>query len=248
MTTSPAVVVWCLAAFAHTPKPQAVHFETTDGVKIEADYYAPEVTPGEKAPVAILIHMYPADRKSWRSLTGPLHEAGFACLAYDIRGKAGSAGPPEKRLREMYEGRDPRLFADAWKDAEAATKWLAGRAECDASRIACIGASIGCSISLEFASREPAVKAVVCLSPGTNYFGVDSIAHIKKCGKRAILLIAPEGEYEAVEKLIQASGGVARAEKHPGGQEHHGTRMFAAAYGPKVKESIVTFVKKAVKT
>lgn len=241
-----ALSVLLFAALAHTPKPQVIHFDTTDGVKLEADYFEPDVKPGEKAPVAILIHMYPADRKSWAPLVPLLHKAGFAVLAYDIRGHGGSAGTADKKLRERYDARDPALFAEAWRDAEAARKWLSGRKECDTSRIACIGASIGCSISLELASHEPAVKAVVCLSPGTNYFGVDSIAHIRKCGPRAILLIAPEGEYAEVESLIKASGGAAKGERHPGGREYHGTNLFKSADGAKVKESIVTFVKRAI--
>jgi dienelactone hydrolase len=226
--------------------PQVVRFETSDGVKIEADYYPAAVKEGEKAPAAILIHMYPADRTSWKPLAPGLHKAGFAVLAYDIRGHGGSTEPADKKLKEAYDKRDSKLFADAWKDVEAAKKWLAEQPGCDVKRMALVGASIGCSISIDYAGRDEAVKAVVCLSPGTKYMGVDSIAHIKKCGKRAILLISPEGEYKAVEELIKASGGKAKGEKHPGGEKEHGTGMFKADYGKTVRENIVAFVSKAI--
>lgn len=226
-------------------EPQAAQFETTDGVKIVGDYYPPAVKEGEKAPVAVLIHMYPADRSSWKPLAPGLHEAGFAVLAYDIRGHGGSTKPEDKKLKEAYDKRDPKLFADAWKDVEAAKGWLAKQPGCDVKRMALVGASIGCSIALDCAGRDEAVKAVVCLSPGTKYLGVDSIAHIKKCGKRAILLISPEGEYKAVEELIKASESVAKGEKHPGGEKEHGTSMFKAAYGEKVRENIVAFITNA---
>lgn len=224
-------------------QPQAVKFETGDRVTIAADYYAADVKKGDQAPVAILIHMYPADRSSWAPLVPGLRKAGFAVLAYDIRGHGGSTEPADKKLREAYDQRDPKLFADAWKDVEAAKKWLAKQPGCDVARVALVGASIGCSISLDYAGRDEAVKAVVCLSPGTKYMGVDSIAHIKKCAKTPILLISPEGEYAAVEELLTASGGKAKGEKYTGGEERHATRMFDAPYGKQVMGRILEFVK-----
>ena len=221
---------------------QTVKFNTSDDVKIAADYYAPPVKPGDKAPVAILVHMYPADRTSWEPLLPRLTEAGFAVLVYDIRGNGGSTEPADKKLKQMYQDRDPALFKDAWKDAEAAKKWLATKPECDVNRIAMIGASIGCSISLEYGSKDPAVKAIVCLSPGTKYFDVDSVAHIKKCGKRAILLMSPKTEQDEVKKLVKASGDVAKGEEYPGSHEQHGTGMLLAPYGDKVKRRIVEFI------
>ncbi len=259
------------------PKSQTVSFKTTDDVTIEADYYAPKAASGSskakpadvkaadkaganaatdadshtagKHPVAILIHMYPADRTSWAPIVPKLHEAGFAVLAYDIRGKGGSSGGADSKLARQYADRDESLFADAWKDCEAAKKWLAGRPECDTTRVACIGASIGCSISIQYGAKDKDVKAVVCLSPGTNYFGVDSLTHIEKLMPRDALLIAPEGEYAAVTKLIQASGEKAVGGMFPGGRERHGTNLFAPDYrrSGEIMDAIIEFVTKATK-
>src|SRR5258706_16301455 len=87
------------------PVAKSIEFKTSDSVQIAADYFAP-ANKKEKAPVAILIHMYPADRKSWAPLIPALHNAGFAVLAYDIRGHAGSAG----QISKAYDSRDPALF------------------------------------------------------------------------------------------------------------------------------------------
>ena len=84
---------------------RVVTFETSDGITIEADYYPVKVEPGKNTPVAILIHMYPADRSSWKSLVPALRKAGVAALAYDIRGKGGSLKPAGKKLREGYDKR-----------------------------------------------------------------------------------------------------------------------------------------------
>lgn len=253
MSTFQCIIALCLLfpfGADAAPAKQTVTFETSDGVKIEADYYPPIVKSGEKAPVAICIHMYPADRRSWEPLVPGLREGspGFAVLAYDIRGHGGSTEPKEKNLKAMYDGRDPELFKNAWKDVEAARKWLEKQPGVDTSRIALIGASIGCSISLDYGGRDKDVKAIVCLSPGTNYFEVDSISHIKKCGGIPVLLISPEGEYSAIEELIAASGGKAKGLKYPGGREWHGTKMFDENYQDHevVRKRIVSHVAQAV--
>ncbi|MFH1419832.1 MAG: alpha/beta fold hydrolase [Planctomycetota bacterium] len=250
MTTSLAVGQVAAKREGKQPKTgddkQVVTFETSDGVTIEADYYPPEVKGKDKAPVAILIHMWPADRSSWKPLVPHLRKAGFAILAYDIRGNGGSTKPADKNLGKRYKDGDSEHFNNAWKDAEAAKEWLAHQDRCDTTRIALVGASIGCSISLDFGSRDEAVKAIVCLSPGTKYFGVDSKAHIKTCGKRAILLMSPEGEYAAVKKLIKASEEHAKGKQYPGGNERHGTHMFSADYGEKVIAKITEFIRDAV--
>lgn len=214
------------------PAMQTVKFETADGVVIEADYYPPVVKEGEKAPVAICIHMYPADRKSWSPLVPALREgeSRFAVLCYDIRGRGGSVEPKDKNLATKYDGRDPAHFADAWKDVAAAKKWLAKQPGVDTRRVALLGASIGCSISLDYAGRDNDVKAIVCLSPGVKYMGVDSISHIKKCGHAKVLLMSPGGEYSAVRELVAASGDRAKGLKFPGGRDRHGTGLIEPAY------------------
>lgn len=225
---------------------RVVTFETSDGITVEADYYPVKVEPNKKTPVVILIHMYPADRSSWKSFVPALRKAGVAALAYDIRGKGGSVKPASKKLREGYDKHEPAHFADAWKDVEAARTWLRKQKNIDVGRTILIGASIGCSIALDQAGRDSKIKGVVCLSPGEKYMGVDSIAHIKKCSTVPILLLSPEGEFEACRKLVKASGGTAKARKYPGGREHHGTGLLEAKYGKKVSRRILRFVKKSL--
>ena len=225
---------------------RVVTFETSDGITIEADYYPVKVEPNQKTPVVILIHMYPADRSSWKSFIPALRKAGVAALAYDIRGKGGSVKPADKKLRQGYDKHDPAHFKDAWKDVEAARTWLGRQKNINVGRTVLIGASIGCSIALDQAGRDPKIKGVVCLSPGESYIGVDSLAHIKKCSTVAILLLSPEEEFEACRKLVKASGGTAKARKYPGGREHHGTGMLEAEYGKKVSKRILRFVKKSL--
>src|SRR5207253_9147565 len=100
--------------------PKQVTFKTSDGVEIAADYYAPASGEKNHAPLAVLIHMYPATRTSWAPLVPQLSDRGFAVVAYDIRGAGDSTKPEKLNLASRYKKRDTGLFADAWHDAEAA--------------------------------------------------------------------------------------------------------------------------------
>ena len=221
-----------------------VEFNASDGVVIVADYFPVKVDEGKRTPAAILIHMYPADRKSWKPLIGRLRKAGIAALAYDIRGNGESTEPAEMNMAEGYKNPSGGHFSNAWMDVQGAHDWLRRQKNIDESRIVFVGASIGCSIALDYAGRSQLPKAVVCLSPGTDYFGVDSIQHIKKCANVPILLISPREEAEAVQALVEASEGKARSKTYPGGKEYHGTNMFQAEYGKKVRRRVIKFLKK----
>lgn len=225
---------------------QQIHLKTSDEVEVVADFYAPKQSATGKSPAAILIHMYPANRKSWRPLVPKLRKACFAVLCYDIRGQGESVRPKEQNLKSRYGRRDPKLFAGAWRDTEAAVKWLAKQKIVDSRRVVLIGASVGCSISLDYAASNKDIRAVVCLSPGTNYMGLNSIEHIRKLGRRPVLLIAPQAERAAVLKLAEVARN-ATMEIHPGSSRLHGTGMFAAPYGKNLSNRIVEFVKKGAK-
>jgi len=240
----PAARAWSDESVA--PGFERVRFKTADGVQVVGDYYAPKNAKGHAAPCAILVHMFPSDRSSWRPLAPYLHRKGFAVLAYDIRGAGESVLPRERGLRRKYSDRDADHFAGAWQDAAAAAKWLAGRDECDAKRIVMIGASVGCSISIDYAGRNKDVLGVVCLSPGTKYMDIDSMKQIVKLGTRPVLLISPEAERAAAEKLAKKDK-TATVVIKPGDSSNHGTGMFAAEYGPELMKEIATFAAAAVR-
>ncbi len=223
---------------------RVVTFKALDNVVIEADYYPIKVKEGKSTPIAILIHMYPADRSSWKPLVPALRKSGVAVLAYDIRGNGGSTKPVDRKLAEGYANRDPAHFKSAWMDVEGAKVWLTKQKNIDTTRCILVGASIGCSIAIDSACKTQNVAGAICLSPGTNYFGLDSIAQIKTCWNTPFLFIAPEGEFEPVTQLVEASGGKAKSRSYPGGNENHGTNLLKADFGAKVTKRIMKFVRK----
>lgn len=215
---------------------QRVGFATEDGVEIVGDYYRSSASG--RSPVVVLLHMYRSDRGSWAPLAARLHGSGFSVLAIDLRGHGESTGPVSMGLRERVKQRDPRLFNDMHQDVAAACAWLSGQPDADLSQLGLVGASVGCSVALDYASRDRSVDAVVCMTPGEKYLGVDSVAHIRQVGKRVVLLLATEGERQACDVLgkVATDAEVAIVSKGV----VHGTRMFGVVDG--VEDRIVAFL------
>ena len=232
------VAALALVATAWAAEPERVALDTFDGQTIIADYYAPPPVKGG-SPMVILLHMYRSDRSAWKPLIEPLHEAGFAILAVDLRGHGESATDETARLVEQ---RDSQVFRDMYNDLRAAYDFMAARDEVDRSRVALVGASVGCSVALQYAVQDRSVDAIVCLSPGANYLGLDSRADIAKISGRKIWLVAGDDpkERSGVEALSPLAD--VETQLFPGSE--HGTRMFGKV--PGIEKKIADYLKRNV--
>lgn len=220
---------------------EVVRFTTDDGVEIAAEFQRPPHHEG-KAPVAILLHTYKGDRTNWAALTEKLNLAGVATLALDMRGYGDSGGKDKDKLKEQVIQRSPKLFNSMYLDAKAALEFLIKQDDLDPSRVALIGASVGCSVSLDYAARDKSVDAIVCLSPGMNYLGVDSTKAAPRITGRNVLLMATEAERKAVDELAKINPELTPKIVGPG--KVHGTDMFGKIDG--VEMMIVDFVVKSL--
>ncbi len=225
---------------------QRVDFVTDDNIAITAAFTPAKLKGDEKAPVAILLHMYRSDRSAYDPLVPNLHRAGVAVLAIDLRGHGESAGAAQLGLAERVANRDKKLFAQMYKDVEAGYRWLADRPDVDLSRLVLVGASVGCSIALDYAARDRSVDGLVLLTPGTSYMGLDSLGPAQKYGRRPMLLIASEAERSACDQLAKLAPNAVLKIVHGGGadgQALHGTRMLGKV--PDVEKAITDFVVKS---
>lgn len=233
--------IFLVTATAHADdrlQKSKAEFNTEDGVTIVGDYFPP--TGRAISPVAILLHMYRNDRSTWAPLIQPLHEAGFAVLAIDLRGHGESTNPTNMKLAERVVSRDPKLFNNMYKDVQAAIKWVRQQPNVDQEMLVLVGASVGCSVAIDVMARDPSVDAIVCMTPGTNYLGVNSTKHIAKTGDRPILLLATEKEREATDALAKSADNATGKIVGPG--KVHGTRMFGKVKG--IEAKITAFVRK----
>ena len=219
-----------------------VSFETSDGFVLNGDLTSAADT---NAPVAILLHMYRSNRRAWAPLVPELVSAGFTVLAIDQR----AHGESQQRRGERVDVASiPRadlgkLVRGGVRDVRAAAGYL-DRQGLATDRIVLIGASYGCSVSLLSAEQLEKVRALVLLSPGTNYFGVDVLEAASRF-EGPILVVAAEDDRRSVEsaRVIAARHrGAGDLEIYDSGG--HGTRLFAPR--PQLKRRIVEFAAKAV--
>ncbi len=219
-----------------------VSFETSDGFVLKGDLTS---AADANAPIAILLHMYRSNRRAWAPLVPELVAAGFTVLAIDQRAHGESQERRGEKVNVASISREDfgEFVRAGVRDVKAAERYLA-RQGLATDRIVLIGASYGCSVSLLSAREVEGVRALVLLSPGTNYFGVDVVAAASSF-KGPLLAVAAEDDRRSVEsaRII--------AKRHPGAGDlqlyesgGHGTQLFGPR--PRVKRRIVEFAKKAV--
>ncbi len=236
LMVSGLLVLMALAGPVWGQKSIIVSIKTTDGVQLVADFYPAVV---EKAPAVILLHMYRSRRSAWDPLVPKLHEAGFAVLAIDMRGHGESVEPSSMELVKRVAERDASLFNSMYWDVEASYSFLSGEKGVDMTRVGIVGASVGTSVAIKAASKNPAIDAVVCMTAGENYLGINSVDHIQECREQPVLLMSTEQERKATDKLATLNRWATK-KIYPGGQAH-GTRMFGKMKG--VEDEIIAFLK-----
>jgi alpha-beta hydrolase superfamily lysophospholipase len=84
------------APFARAAAPETVVFDTADGFALKADLWR---SAAAKAPVAILLHQFNKDRRSFAPLVPALQQRGFTVLALDQRGQGESVHQRDGRQR-----------------------------------------------------------------------------------------------------------------------------------------------------
>lgn len=238
-----AATLLILTGWADAANGEVVRFMTSDGIEIVGDFERPAgaVSAGP-FPVVILLHMYRSNRAAFKPLTAELNKAGFATLAIDFRGHGDSGGKLRDALTRSVEQRDTQVFNAMDGDVRAAYEFLAARKDVDVSRLAIVGASVGCSIAMKYAAADRSVDAVVCLSPGLDYLGVDSKGPIKQLKGQSVWLVATEDEKQAVDELAKLNPNVKHDILGPG--KIHGTAMFGQIAG--IEGKIVDLLKQSV--
>jgi dienelactone hydrolase len=216
-----------------TVKPETVTFNTSDGWEIFATYWP----AGTGKPAAVLLHTLQADRRSYDDFGPKLAAAGFNVLAPDSRGHGDSLKHDGKA--ERYTAFDDAAYKSSVEDAAAAKGFLA-RKGADASRLVIVGASIGANLALNYAADDADVRALVLLSPGLDYHGVETAAAMAKYGRRPAYLVASEEDgysADSIGKLHEIAGAAAFKLFRGAG---HGTNIFQAE--PSFEDELVTWL------
>ena len=219
-----------------TSSMETVNFTTEDGVNIIADWFL----PSEIQTAVLLLHMLPADKKSWTSLTEKLNTAGFATLAIDLRGHGESTKSDLGLL-------DYKKFTDAEHQASrldviAAVNFLKEKGF-EKKNIALIGASIGANLALDYLGRNEEIKTAVLLSPGLDYRGLVTQPIIGKLipNQSVFIAVSEEDSYSFNSSKILAQATKIKKELKLFKDAGHGTAMFSEE--PQLEQEIVEWLK-----
>ena len=179
----------------------------------------------------VLLHGLGSDKEEWDAFGRKLAVQGSGVFIYDARGHHES--------NQMKSGET--ISYQSWRTAGPGTPWDAmpsdlasaiGRLEknagLDERKIAIGGASLGANVALVYAGQHPKVPALVLLSPGLSYAGIQSVPAFQAYGKRPLFLAASPGDayaYAGVRQLARSRGDAAlRLAEGPGAE--HGVNMF----------------------
>lgn len=206
---------------AEKPMPERVTFETTDGVIIVGDYYE------GGGRTALLLHMRPATRGSWKGFAEKLLPVGFSVLAIDLRGHGESVQTKDGRTLD-YNRMSEAEERESIKDVEAAMDWLAREQSVVGNKVVLVGASIGANLALQYLSEHREVKAAALLSPGLDYRGIKTEPMVRKLtNSQAIYLVAAEDDEYSAESVRQLGEKThAPHELKVFANGGHGTRLF----------------------
>lgn len=208
-----------------------VQFTTTDGVMITGTLYP----AGDNAPAVLCLHQWRSDRSSFAALASTLQAAGMTVLTIDMRGYGGST-----RTATGGAVRPDRI---AVEDVKAAMTFLRAHPKADATRIGIVGASYGSSNAIMYAAGDPAVRAVVLISPGLNYFNeLPTEEPLRRYKARPLLVAASSEDLRSVETVDAYRKIAPSMEVEAYEDAGHGTDILDAGVG--LDGRISSFLKK----
>lgn len=187
-------------------------FEVENGLVITGTLYRPADTD-PPWPGVLLLHMIYGQRQEWEELARTLSQNGYAALAIDMRGHGETGG-------EMNWDLARQDISQVWQT-------FTSRQEIKADSTAVIGASMGANMAVLLGADQPDVQALVLLSPGLNYYMVQTAEPLAAYGVRPVLIIASQEDGYAAsssEELIKVAQGEAILEMYAG--IGHGTAML----------------------
>lgn len=196
---------------------ESLTLTTSDNVSIAADYY-----PAEGDRYAILLHMMPASKESWREFATQLQARGITSIAIDQRGHGKSQGGPKGYQKFTDEQQQAKIHdvRAAWQELE--------RRGATPEKTVVVGASIGANLTIAYLVERQAIPIGVALSPGLNYRGVLTDAAITELaeGQEVLLVASQEDKYSFNSSEQLHDKNPDQTQFLPQKNLGHGTTMF----------------------
>ena len=152
-----------------------ITLKTEDNYNISALHYK------ANGNSVILLHQLGKTKESWSNFAEYLQKNNYDVLALDLRGHGESDGNLNKFKEQDFNNME--------KDVKAAVAYL------KKDKLAIIGASIGGNLALNYGSKDNDVKAIIMLSPGLDYRGLNTEINANKYNKNSLIIVSQEDSY-----------------------------------------------------
>ncbi len=162
----------------------------------------------ERPPAVILVHGFIGDRVMLSGLARGIARAGYAALVIDAAGH-GENRNPYTRSRAREDSFAP--------DLRAAVDFLRGWPHVDGSRIAVGGHSMGAAASLDYATRDSGLDAVLLISGSASLEGPhdppNTLLLVAEDDPERVVSGAREAASRLAGRAIEAGGTVGRHDR-----------------------------------
>ncbi len=229
MFTIAVVIICCGYGAVSAYGAERIAFSSLDGFPLVASYE--KVDGSSTRPVVLLLHMFRNKKESWQPLMAALKQQGISSFAVDLRGHGESrnnADGVDQSFR--VSGREPVFFNQIYQDGLAAVAWLRDAGH---RSIGVVGASVGCSVAMHMvAEARPKIGAMVLMTPGRDYLGIDTLSHLKQWPGIPLLIMTSEEEAgrgaETIHGKLKGKGAELVVFEE---EDIHGTMMFGEVEG-----------------
>ncbi|MFH1675905.1 MAG: alpha/beta fold hydrolase [bacterium] len=205
-----------------------IKLTTEDGIKIAGTFF--NAGNAQDAPGILLIHMLGKDRSTYADFQKALAEKGFMSLAIDLRGHGGSTQDGTLDFNKFTKDE----WMKAINDINSGIEYLMSQTS---DGIGIVGASIGANLAVVAVSEAKSsgkdfpVDAIILMSPGLNYRGVQPLLYARGLEKIPVLVVSAEndkGSYPGSQSMSQAARG---GELKTVSGEVHGTDILSEIPG-----------------
>ncbi len=220
--------------------PTEIKLLTEDAWTLPATF-SPATTPD--APALILLHRYAHHRGSWSPYTPYLKQTGYTTLSLDFRGHGDAKFKGETKSYKTFQAED---WKKALYDLRAARDFLISQGT-PPDKIALIGEDIGANLALHYTLKDPQIAALIMISPGLDYHGIQTQTQITQLKEQPLLLMTGEQDsYAAASALTLHEKAPNFAELRTYASSAHGTDLLAAK--PDALQQIILWLNTTVPT
>lgn len=176
---------------------EAILIETEGDFTLAGSLYRPR---DPAAPLVVLLHQIGSSRAEWKGVRERLAAAGdMAFVAIDLRGHGASTKRASVEVPlAAFTSAD---FAVMPSDTARVLDWVRQKSRLTPRAIAIVGSSIGATMAIMQAARDRDVRAVVAISPGRDYKGLDIVESLETLGTRPTFAVASKGDSFSAEAV-----------------------------------------------